>query len=388
RYYQPDRSGVFLVDGVLFKVQATAIFGSRSKAAVESNREFNPVYLEDIIPRLSDSSDAYPIELSGITKKQFQTYLLLITGLPYDQEYLSLLVDYLTPEKHSQDLLLQYLDIMVVAPRLGMTKLEEWAMNALHTIFTESPHPFCRIPSDWGYNTLLQLRRLTRKTTLDSPARAFIQYLIYKITQDIRRNQGVGECLSKITELVEIYQGFKNSDDDNALLGCVFLNVLSLGRRSQVWSHLTRDDKAILYAAQAQLINLPRELLPGSLAWVAKPDPKRVQELCPGCQSILSTTWNQTFGECSKGLGSSVPLKDVLLLAKMSEYFRTLWGKMNEVAPNSCTAMKAPSSSLATSNTSRPTTCSIRPLLEYVDQHIQNVYEQAASRYRAIVEEY
>ncbi|CAE6480174.1 unnamed protein product [Rhizoctonia solani] len=280
-YYQPNRSGVFLVDGVLFennvrlslftllrnnKVQATAIFGSRLGVTPKSNKKFSPMYLEDILPRLSESSDSSPIELLGITKKQFRTYLLLITGLPYDKAYLSLLMDYSIPENHSQDLFLRYLDIVAVAPRLGMIKLEEWAINALQTMLTKLGHSFYQISHNWNYAGLVQLRELTRNTNLDSPVRAFIQYLIYRIAQNIRRNQSTGSGSSKTADLAELYQGFKNSNDDNALLGCVFLNVLSLGHRSQVWSHLTRDDKAILYAAQALLTDLSREFASGSLA--------------------------------------------------------------------------------------------------------------------------
>ncbi|CAE7126355.1 unnamed protein product [Rhizoctonia solani] len=380
RFYQLDGSGVFLVDGVLFKVQATAIFGSRPEVLPESNKKFTPVYLDDILPKLSSSSRKSPIELA-ITKKQFQTYLLLITGLPYDEEYLSLLLDYQTPEKHSPELFLRYLDIATVAPRFGMTKLAEWAMNALGTVFTKSANSFRRTPYGWKYSTLLQLRDLTRGTSLDSSVRAFIQYLIHKITQDIRQNQDSGDYWSKVTDLIEIYRGLKNSDDDSALLGCVFLNILSLGHRSQVWSYLTRDDKAVLYAAQAQLTDLPQEFTPGSLAWVAKPDPGLVQELCTGCRSSLSTIWDKIFSGCNEGLGSNIPLKDVLLLAEMPEYRWTLWSKMNEIASGACSAVTASSSS---STSARPTICSIIPLVNFVDQHIQDVYEQATSRYREV----
>ncbi|KAG8758552.1 hypothetical protein FRC11_003470 [Ceratobasidium sp. 423] len=383
RYYQPDGSGTFLVEGVLFK--ATAIFGSRPEVAPGSNRKFVPAYIEDILPIISHSGDTSPIEIRGITKKQFQTYLLLITGLPYSDDYLPLLVDYLTPEKHTQDLFLRYLDIATVAPRLGMTKLEAWAMNALHIVFTESANSFRRIPYDWKYSTLVQLRELTRETNLDLPVRAFIQYLIHRIVQDIRHNQGASGCSSKIADLIEIYQGFKKSGDDDALLGCVFLNILSLGHRSQVWSDLTRDDKAILYAAQAQLTSLPEEFVPGSLAWVTKPDPGLAQQLCDACQLRLSGVWDKIFSECNEGLGSNIPLKDVLFLAEMPEYRWTLWNEMSQAAPVVCTLSPlVPPSSPATSNTSRPITCPIRPLLNDVDQHIRDVYEQAASRYRAI----
>lgn len=387
RYYQPDGSGVFLVDGILFKVQATAIFGTRPKETAESNRKFNPVYIEDMLPRLAGSSDTSPIELSSITKKQFHTYLLLITGLPYDEEYLSLLVGYLAPEKHSQDLFLRYLDIATIAPRFGMSQLGEWAMNALQTVFTESANSFRQIPYDWKYSTLLQLMQLTRETNLDSPVRAFIQYLIYRITQDVRHTQGTSECSSKITDLIEIYQGLKNSNE-NALLGCVFLNILSLGHRSLVWSHLGKDDKAVLYAAQAQLTDLPHEFVPGSLDWVAKPDPGQTQELCTGCQLSLSGTWDRIFRDCTEGLGSSIPLKDATLLAEMPEYRWSLWSSMGEITLDSCTAVAPPPGSQALPSTSRRVTCSIRPLLKTVDQHIQDVYEQVTSRYRIISKEF
>ncbi|KAJ1306213.1 hypothetical protein OPQ81_010921 [Rhizoctonia solani] len=389
RFYQPDGSSVLLVDGVLFKVQATAIFGSRPEVAPESNRKFTPMYIEDVLPRLSNSSDTHPIEVSSITKEQFRTYLLLITGLPYDEEYISLLVDYLTPEKHSQNLFLRYLDIATVAPRFGMSKLENWAVKALHAVFTESANSLRQIPYEWNCNTLLQLRELTRETDLDSSVRAFIQYLIYKIVRDIQRDQGASECSSKITDLIDIYRGFKKSDEDNALLGCVFLNILSLGHRSQVWLKLGRYDKAILYAAQAQLTNLPNEFVPGSLAWVTKPDPELAQQLCTGCQLRLSSLWDKLFGECSEGLGSNVPLKDVLFLVKMPEYRWTLWNEMRQVALSVCNlGPLAPPSSPATPRTSRIDKCSLLPLLNDIDQHIRDLYEQTTSRYRAIAQEF
>ncbi|CAE6529968.1 unnamed protein product [Rhizoctonia solani] len=383
RYYQPDGSGVFLVDGVLFKVQATAIFGSRPKVTVESNKGFTPVYLEDILPRLPDSSIESPIELFGITKKQFRTYLLLITGLPCDEECSSLFMDYLIPEKHSQDLFLRYLDIMVVAPRLGMTRLEEWAMNAFSTIFTDSILSFCENPYYWHYDDLLRLIELTRKTTLGAPARVFGQYLIYRIARDVRHDQSVGGNSPNITSLVEIYQGLKRSHNHNTLLGCVFLNVLSLGHRSRVWASLTRDDKAILYAAQAQLTDLPHEFAPGSFTWLTKPGSEQTRGLCAECQSRLSTIWSETFGECSDRLGSNTPLNDVLILAEMPKYCRALWSRMDETDLGSSTALSSPPTTL-----DHTATCSIRPLVRHVDQRVENLYEQAASRYWAIVEEF
>ncbi|CUA75569.1 Polyadenylate-binding protein, cytoplasmic and nuclear [Rhizoctonia solani] len=397
RYYQPDGSGVFLVDGVLFKlfgayrvefpyivkVQATAIFGSRPKVTVESNKGFTPVYLEDILPRLPNSSIEYPIELFGITKKQFRTYLLLITGLPCDEECSSLFMDYLIPEKHSQHLFLRYLDIMVVAPRLGMTRLEEWATNAFGTIFTDSILSFCENPYDWHYDDLLRLIELTRKTTRDTSARVFAQYLIYRIARDARHDQSADGNSSNITSLVEIYQGFKRSHNHNTLLGCVFLNVLSLGHRSRVWASLTRDDKAILYVAQAQLTDLPHEFAPGSFAWLTKPSSEQTRGLCAECESRLSTIWSETFGECSDRLGSNTPLKDVLILAEMPKYCRALWSRMDETDPGSSTALSSPPTTL-----DHTATCSIRLLVRHVDQRIQNLYEQAASRYWVIVEEF
>ncbi|CEL56531.1 hypothetical protein RSOLAG1IB_07880 [Rhizoctonia solani AG-1 IB] len=387
RFYQLDGSGVFLVDGVLFKVQATAIFGPRS--TVKSNRGSTPLYIEDIFPRLSGSSDTNPTELSGITKEQFRNYLLPITSLPYDEEYSKLLVDYLTPENHNQDLCVKYLDIAAVSQRLGMTKLEEWATNALCAIFTQSAGSFRRIAYEWEWATLLRLREWSRETFLDLPVQAFIQYLVLCITQDIRNSQG-GGSLFRSADLVQIYQGFKNSESNEALFGCAFLNILSLGHRSQVWSDLTRDDRAIFYAAQAQLIDLPCELTPGTLAWVASPKPALLQQLCNGCQKIVSDVWAKTFEECFEGIGSDRPLKDVRLLAEMPIYRPELWKRMSRKAFTDCSQAAANPSRFQLPSTApvmlRPatTTCPFGPLLNDVDQHIKDIYVQIAVRYQAI----
>jgi hypothetical protein len=295
-------------------------------------------------------------------------------------------MDYLVPEKHRQDLCVKYLDIATVSLRLGMTKIEGWAMNALRVIFTESANSFREISSGWQYSTLLHLRESTRETNLDSPVCAFIQYLINKISQGIRQDQSQGSpVLLKSLVLSQIYQGLKSSRNDDALLGCVFLNILALGHRSQVWSDFTGNDRAIFYAAQAQLIDLPHEFAPGSLAWVSRPVPTLAEGvLCTGCRRSLSSLWRRIFVECGEGLGSEQPLKDVIVLAEMPEYRRALWSRMSRAHLSMCNKASESRAPPSPFTVSQPTTCSIGPLLDHIDQQIRDIYVQAADRYRAI----
>ncbi|KDN42340.1 hypothetical protein RSAG8_06831, partial [Rhizoctonia solani AG-8 WAC10335] len=187
KYYYLDGSGVFLVDKILFKVQATLIFGPRPMPFIRQAGPLIPMYIEDIIPMLPSSNDHNPIEISGITATQFQDYLLILLGRPYDGEYSKLITSYKdsTVLKPSKDICIRYLDIATLARRFGILQLEEWAIDTLHAIFTGSAGRFASMASEsWDSDTVLRPRAFTKATNTNLSALVFIQYLISLSSRD------------------------------------------------------------------------------------------------------------------------------------------------------------------------------------------------------------
>ncbi|KAH7334925.1 hypothetical protein B0J17DRAFT_672097 [Rhizoctonia solani] len=358
KYYFPDGSGVFLVEGILFKIQATLIFGPRPVPPTRQPEASSPVYLEDIIPRLLNSNDSSPIEIPGIRASQFRDYFLILLGRPYDDDYLKLVTSSRNPDKYTKGLCIRYLDIATLARCFGMTKLEEWVIDALHSIFTRSIGALTRIASEnWDSSTVLRLRAFTKDTKLNLPVLTFIQYLISNSSKDPAVYAMLGDRINELP-CVGLYQNFKASDAESVLFGCAFLNILSLGHRSQVWAKcLTRDDRALLYAAQAQLVNVSAEL-DLDLGWISAPDSTISRQFCDRCKTMIPEKWEKGFGECNKALGSGLPLKDVSLLAQLPLH------------RHSCSQQPA---------------CYIA-LLDAVDANIKQVFTKMASKHREIVE--
>ncbi|KDN42341.1 hypothetical protein RSAG8_06832, partial [Rhizoctonia solani AG-8 WAC10335] len=309
-YYYSDGSGVFLVDSTLFKSHAGLIFGPRPVSSSGKTGGASAIYIEDISPRLPSSSDTNPIELPDIPLVQFRNYLLALLGRPYDVEYLKLLTSYYDCTKHSRDLCVRYLDIATLARRFGMIKVEEWALNALHTIFAGPAESLTRVASEpWNSETLLRLITFTRDTKLATHLSTFIQYFISVNTKETTGDDTTAARTGAIA-CVGIYNGLKESNDDLALLGCAFLNILSLGHRSSIrGSGLTRHDRAVLYAAQVELIDVSTEFR--FLQWLQSPGPILQHHLCGTCYTMLTNLWTTAFYNCKKDLGSGVPLKDM-----------------------------------------------------------------------------
>ncbi|KAG8711332.1 hypothetical protein FRC11_003080 [Ceratobasidium sp. 423] len=264
-----------------------------------------------------------------------------------------------------------------------MIKLEEWAIEALHTVFTGPAESLTRIASEyWETGTLLRLRAFTGVTKLDTPISAFIQYFISINTKETADNDMTAARTNALT-CVGLYNSLKGSENDSALLGCVFLNILSLGHRSSIrGSGLTGNDRAILYAAQIELIDISSEFC--SLQWLDSPGSLGRYYLCSDCQAILARRWVGTFKNCKKELGSGSPLKDVTLVAQLPKYRWELLVDMgNKVKPLGCGKMLPDPYDLRRSGVK----CTAIPLLSYIDRCIRKVYEEAASRHKKFAEE-
>ncbi|CAE7070199.1 unnamed protein product [Rhizoctonia solani] len=405
KYYYSDGSGQFLVDGVLFKVghgepwcnlltflswtspnptyvvvwiykvQFTLVFGPRPASPTNQTGGHGPMYIEDILSMLSNSSD-YSIEIHGVTAAQFRDYLLILLGRPYDDQYINLITAYLEPTKHTKHLCVRYLDIATLARRFGMVKLEYWAIGALHAIFTRSAETLAAIAlEEWDSGTVLRLRALTRNTKVDLSALAMIQHIISLGSSDETIRRTLGDRINDLP-CVGLYHNLKTSDADPVLFGCAFLNVLSLGHGSPVWARcLTRDDRALLYAAQAQLVDTPRALeLDLPVGWSSE---LGLATACDICKKKYVAGWNQCFGQSYNALGSGLPLKDVSLLARLPIHRHTLWG---------LTKPGAGLASLLSGTCENKPPCSVA-LLDSVDTHIRQVFTKASAKYKKIAEE-
>ncbi|KAF8673618.1 hypothetical protein RHS04_07607 [Rhizoctonia solani] len=426
KYYLPDDSGVFLVDNTLFKLHATQVFGPRPVLVPKLKKGIVPTYIEDIIPRLPDSSDGTPIVLPYITAKQFRNYLLAITCRPGDENY-SKLDRYgyiMCHGEQLQDLYTLYVDIATPAQLFGMIKLEDWAIDKLHFMLkgsSETVKELISLAEKWSASTLLELRTLSRNTKLERPVLSFIQRLVSLNLHDATRSDFLGSYTSvdifniikasdyqstqvgvsasnsvSFIDRLQSLMGYPTSNDsapfpnplilsepgdDSVLLGYIFLNVLSLGHRSRIWSgRINRKDKAILYAAQVQFVDALTEFQTLK-KWVV-PDPPReitsLSTLCPECKDIIINSWKSFFGEFCQKMGSGLPLKDVSLLSQIADFHRKSeeeWENKTRGCMNFLTA-KSLSFKL----------CTPEEPLKFLDLNMQKFYEEVAFRYKMLAE--
>lgn len=231
KYYE-DGSAVFVVDGILFKLQASLVLGSRASSRTsETGRAHHPTRVGILSQEVSESSDNNPVFVPNITASQFRSFLLVVLGLPSDPNYLSLLTD-AQNKKHNQDLLTDYLDISCVARQFGMSELENWARSQLSLVL-ESMYSLAL--EGWDKATLLRLSRYAKSTgeaDLISSVTTFIQYFV-----SISANsQGGGQKPppSNLDTCVQLYKDPDLPNDNPALFGCVFASILSLGHRSTI----------------------------------------------------------------------------------------------------------------------------------------------------------
>ncbi|CAE6360602.1 unnamed protein product [Rhizoctonia solani] len=225
----------------------------------------------------------------------------------------------------------------------------------------------------WSTDALIRLRALSRNTALERPVMSFIQYFISTNLEGMTGSTYSGDSCNAYV-CVNLYNAVKRQFVDPVLLGCIFFKLSSLGHRSWIWSQfMTRRDKAILYAAQAQFVDAAAELQ--SLEWLAvDPICREITEdyWCDTCQPKVTAAWKRYFRELGQGLGSNLPLKDVSILSQVAS---NRWRFYEE-----CTAGLAQC-------------CGFRgwcflPLpdgmLSMIDKNIRELYEEVAFVYREL----
>ncbi|KAF8599769.1 hypothetical protein BDV93DRAFT_293726 [Ceratobasidium sp. AG-I] len=126
--------------------------------------------------------------------------------------------------------------------------------------------------------------------------------------------------LSNRDTCVALYQDPSLPKTHPILFGYVFTVILSLGLRSSVWTkQLTRDDRNILYAAQAHLASLGDDYFL-EFSWISQSPAKNRSEYCSdSCTKYANTAWSASFASFAV-LDSAASLMDASKLALLPSY--------------------------------------------------------------------
>lgn len=267
-------------------------------------------------------SDADPIIIADVKAESFRHFLLALLGRPGDPDYMCLLTEAKDDRTHNPTTFNRYLDIGDLAGRFGIADLTRWAWAQLGFLLKSADH---LAGYEWDKPTLLKmLLNLDRLSTSERASAnelfCFIQLTLSMSTESplIPRNQPK----SNLDACVQLYKdpSLLGSQAKTVIFGYVFAFVLSLGHRSAAWTtQLTRDDRAIMYAAQAHLVSL-RQDTKLDLAWLEDPRGSVLLEgACSACLNHFDSAWAASFGQCTP-LNSAIPLEDICKVVYLPQY--------------------------------------------------------------------
>ncbi|KAF8601017.1 hypothetical protein BDV93DRAFT_254282 [Ceratobasidium sp. AG-I] len=133
KYYYHDGSRVFLVEGVLFKFQASIIVPDEDERSYEFESIMKPLQ-DPLSPPAANgegSSDTNPIVIPGVEAEQFRDLLLVLLGRPDDWVYMSFLRGKQYGSNDSRDMLVRFADLSNLASRFKMIGLTFWGLNQI-----------------------------------------------------------------------------------------------------------------------------------------------------------------------------------------------------------------------------------------------------------------
>jgi hypothetical protein len=216
--------------------------------------------------------------------------------------------------RHNQVSFVRYLDICTLANRLNMNSLKSWAQSQIGRFFEFTAYTWVS-ESTWDKQSLLEIAAFGKSSPKDIDDG--IQALLRSILTP-------SSALTPpyLETCVSLYKDPIFSKISDALFGWIFAFILSLGHRSSVWlNDLTRDDRLVLYTAQAELTNLSQHS-DLRIAWLIgeKLPTFWVFDMC--CQECLShckTVWSSSFGQVGE-LNSMIPLEDIRKIIRLCEY--------------------------------------------------------------------
>ncbi|KAG8736187.1 hypothetical protein FRC10_009583 [Ceratobasidium sp. 414] len=324
-YYFNDGSAVFLVEGILFKFQASLLAPhSTSKITFKTALSATVTLLD-----LSDTSegrpgatDENPVEVSGCNAWTFRLLLLALLGRPGDPAYMHLLTAAQDSNNHDRDLALHYIHLGITAARFDLIKIARWAWLQLKLVFNSATK---LATVKWDPVSILAMLIYCRKMPESEPdveyeLVAFFR-LILSMSLSGRLIAPQGEPVSNLDMCVKLYKGHPEWDRSTlgAVLGFTFVAILSLGHNSSVWKdQLSRDERSVFYTAHVHLVSLDN--IPNlELAWINNPIRSSiVNAICSRCSKRFPQAWSASFGHLG-ALGSATPLQDVSKLAHLPQ---------------------------------------------------------------------
>ncbi|QRV83209.1 hypothetical protein RhiJN_11225 [Ceratobasidium sp. AG-Ba] len=321
-YYFPDGSAVFLVENVFFKLQAS-LLAPRGASTVEFRDDASSTrVLLDFSKSLTDqpgAADENPVRVPSITANQFRLLLAVLLGRPSDRAYISLLTDARYSNKHSQELLMRYLDLQYVSHKLMLKDIAGWALEQVeHTLASAT-----RLADlEWEYSMLAAILVGYVMAGVDGLAPSyhllgFFQLILSQsvasspLTMRPDPNPNIDHC-------VAFFKSASNYAFGDFILGSTLPVLLSLGPNSIVWKdQLARDERAILYTVYAHWVSLQNN--PHlELGWLENPLKFiSFDDVCRRCFQRLFDAWNDSFGRIGT-LDSSLPLEDRWITAHQS----------------------------------------------------------------------
>lgn len=219
---------------------------------------------------------------------------------------------------------MRYLDISILAERLGMDILETWAHSQLKYFFKSTSWALEHM---WEEGLLLQITRafktpaVKHTDTVDG-----IQILLCSILNYSSSREPTPPYLEIC---ITWYKETAFSGISGTVFGWIFAFILSLGHRSSIWADkLSRDERLVLYSAQAELVNLSgrSDLF---TSWIRGedrvqqgnplPEPGAFRKCCPKCLSYCKSAWHSSYGRMGS-LDSTATLEDIRKIIRLWDY--------------------------------------------------------------------
>ncbi|CAE6504215.1 unnamed protein product [Rhizoctonia solani] len=307
KYYFEDASTVLLVGEVLFKINLSLLSPKLEQGFYDPHLCIQ-FLTQGQSPTGTGKTDTDPLIVHDVTAIQFRHWLLALLGRPGDNDYMQLLTGVTNHRSQIQALFTKYLDIGTLANRFQMSDLTAWAQSQLILLFRD---PTWADELDWSKDELLRISafgecfRADHKFSLE--IQTFLQYILTPSPScSLNKWPYASVCTS-------LYKSSASSGMSKVLAGWVSLFILSQGHRSPVWSgDMSRDDLLVLYAAQAELTNLPG-VLDLNLTWLTQAKDPQVGILrfcCAACFPHYQNIWSSSIGRAEPS-GSVTPLEDV-----------------------------------------------------------------------------
>ncbi|CAE6477735.1 unnamed protein product [Rhizoctonia solani] len=292
-HYLDDGTTTLLIENTLFKIHISVLVPSIGPNKYDYESCLKLLIGSSGIPATGKGvSDVDPLVISTLNARQFRHLLLALLGRPGDPFYMALLTDAKDRCRHTQEVFIRYLDIGNLADRLHMWGLADWAQQQIELLLKSASQ---LIENFWDEETILQIATFGRaaEQEFSSQLHTFLRRILKPDVHGNLTPHNLDLCVS-------LYGNSEVLGINQELFGWTFLLVLSLGHRSAAWStKLSREDRLVLYAAQAELVKLS-EYAPLGISWLAQsrhPTNGLLHICCSVCSARCDEAWTTAFGK-------------------------------------------------------------------------------------------